>query len=112
HSTFTAAALFLVADLIRRRRIRAEQRRAHELTAVLPAKTVPGLLFLVGAVAVAGLPPLAGFLAKAALLTAVPDAHTGVVWTAVLGSGLLVIIGLTRTGIRLFWHVPGSEDDA
>lgn len=111
HSTFTAAALFLVADLIRRRRIRAEQRRAHELTAVLPAKTVPGLLFLVGAVAVAGLPPLAGFLAKAALLTAVPDAHTGVVWTAVLGSGLLVIIGLTRTGIRLFWHVPGAEDD-
>jgi multicomponent K+:H+ antiporter subunit D len=110
HSTFTAAALFLVADLIRRRRLRAGQRREGEQT-VLPGKTVPGLLFLVGAVAVAGLPPLAGFLAKAALLAAVPDAHTAVVWTAVLGSSLLVIIGLTRTGIRLFWHMPGAEDE-
>ncbi len=111
HSTFTAAALFLVTDLIRRRRLRAGERRDGELT-VLPGKTVPGLLFLVGAVAVAGLPPLAGFLAKAALLSAVPDAHTGVVWAVVLGGGLLVIMGLTRTGIRLFWHVPGDDDTA
>lgn len=108
HSTFAAAALFLVTDLIRRRRVQAD-RRASELT-VLPGKTVPGLLFLVGAVAVAGLPPLAGFLAKAALLSAVPEAHTGVVWTVVLGSSLLVIMGLVRTGIRLFWHVPGEDD--
>ena len=110
HSTFAAAALFLVTDLIRRRRVQAD-RRASELT-VLPGKTVPGLLFLVGAVAVAGLPPLAGFLAKAALLSAVPEAHTGVVWTVVLGSSLLVIMGLVRTGIRLFWHVPGEDDAA
>ena len=111
HSTFTAAALFLVVDLIRRRRIRGGQPRDGEQT-VLPGKTVPGLLFLVGAVAVAGLPPLAGFLAKAALLSAVPDAHTAVVWSAVLGSSLLVIMGLARTGIRLFWHVPGDDDSA
>ena len=111
HSTFAAAALFLIADLMRRRRQQADRRREHELT-VLPGKTVPGLLFLFGAVAVAGLPPLAGFLAKAALLSAVPDAHTAVVWSAVLGSSLLVIMGLTRTGIRLFWHVPGDDDSA
>ena len=111
HSTFAAAALFLIADLMRRRRQQADRRREHELT-VLPGKTVPGLLFLFGAVAVAGLPPLAGFLAKAALLSAVPDAHTAVVWSAVLGSSLLVIMGLARTGIRLFWHVPGDDDSA
>jgi multicomponent K+:H+ antiporter subunit D len=109
HSTFTAAALFLVADLIRRRRFRAGEREGHELAAALPGKTVPGLLFLLGAVAMAGLPPLAGFLAKATLLAAVPDAHVGVVWAAVLGSGLLVIIALVRSGIRLFWHVPGDD---
>lgn len=111
HSTFAAAALFLIADLMRRRRQQADRRREHELT-VLPGKTVPGLLFLVGAVAVAGLPPLAGFLAKAALLSAVPEAHTAMVWSAVLGSSLLVIMGLARTGIRLFWHVPGDDDSA
>lgn len=109
HSTFTAAALFLVADLIRRRRRRGGQHHDGEQT-VLPGKTGTSLLFLVAGVAIAGLPPLAGFLAKAALLSAVPDAHTGVVWAAVLGSSLLVIIGLTRTGIRLFWHVPGDDD--
>ena len=110
HSTFTAAALFLVADLIRRRRFRAGAREGHELAAALPGKTVPGLLFLLGAVAVAGLPPLAGFLAKAALLSAVPDAQMGLVWAVVLGSSLLVLIGLARSGIRLFWHVPGDDD--
>jgi len=109
HSTFTAAALFLVADLIRRRRRRGGQHHDGEQT-VLPGKTGTSLLFLVAAVAIAGLPPLAGFLAKAALLSAVPDTHTAVVWAAVLGSSLLVIIGLTRTGIRLFWHVPGADE--
>src|SRR5690606_21274740 len=72
HSTFTAAALFLVADLIRRRRRRGGQHHDGEQT-VLPGKTGTSLLFLVAAVAIAGLPPLAGFLAKAALLSAVPD---------------------------------------
>ena len=109
HSTFSAAALFLVADLIRRRRFRAGQREGHELAAALPDRAVPGLLFLLGAMAMAGLPPLAGFLAKATLLAAVPDARVGVVWTAVLGSSLLVIIALLRSGIRLFWHLPGSD---
>ncbi|WP_312915027.1 monovalent cation/H+ antiporter subunit D [Stenotrophomonas sp.] len=110
HSTFVAAALFLIADLMRRRRLQADRRHAHEPGTVLPGKTIPGLLYLLAAVAVAGLPPMAGFLAKAALLQAVPAAHTGVVWGVVLSTSLLVIMGLVRTGIRLFWHVPGDDD--
>jgi multicomponent K+:H+ antiporter subunit D len=35
-----------------------------------------------------------------------PAQYTGPVWTAVLVSSLLVIMGLTRGGIRLFWRVP------
>ena len=108
HSSFVAAALFLVADLIRRRRGRASDHK--DVIAPLPGKSVPGLLFLVAAVSIAGLPPLSGFLAKAALLAAVPPAWTGWVWATILGSSLLVIIGLTRAGIRLFWRVPGDED--
>ena len=108
HSSFVAAALFLVADLIRRRRGRASDHK--DVIAPLPGKSVPGLLFLVAAVSIAGLPPLSGFLAKAALLAAVPPAWTAWVWATILGSSLLVIIGLTRAGIRLFWRVPGDED--
>lgn len=108
HSTFVAAALFLGADLIRRRRGRASDHK--DVIAALPGKSIPGILFLVAAVSIAGLPPLSGFLAKAAMLSAIPDQWLVPVWSAVLGSGLLVIIGITRAGIRLFWRVPGDDD--
>jgi multicomponent K+:H+ antiporter subunit D len=108
HSTFVAAALFLIADLIRRRRGGASDRK--EIIAPMPGKQTPAVLFLIGAVAVAGLPPLSGFLAKAALLAGMPAQYTAVVWTVVLGSSLMVIVGLTRGGIRLFWRVPVQEE--
>ena len=107
HSTFAAAALFLIADLVRRRRGDASDRK--EIIAPLPGRAVPGTLYFIAAIAVAGLPPLSGFLAKAALLAHVPDAQLPAVWTAVLGGSLLVIIGLSRAGVRLFWRVPEGE---
>ncbi|MET3146582.1 UNVERIFIED_ORG: formate hydrogenlyase subunit 3/multisubunit Na+/H+ antiporter MnhD subunit [Xanthomonas axonopodis] len=69
-------------------------------------------MFMIAAVAVAGLPPLSGFLAKAALLQHVPEGLVGPVWTAVLGSSLLIVIGLTRAGVRLFWRVPAAAETA
>ncbi len=110
HSSFVAAALFLIADLIRRRRGGASDRK--EVVAPMPGKETPAVLFLIGAVSVAGLPPLSGFLAKAALLAGMPAQYTGPVWTAVLVSSLLVIMGLTRGGIRLFWRVPPVDPEA
>lgn len=110
HSTFVAAALFLIADLIRRRRGGASDRK--EVIAPMPGKETPAVLFLIAAVSVAGLPPLSGFLAKAALLAGMPPHLTAPVWTAVLGSSLLVIMGLARGGIRLFWRVPNIEPGA
>ena len=110
HSTFVAAALFLIADLIRRRRGGASDRK--EIIAPMPGKQTPAVLFLIAAVSVAGLPPLSGFLAKAALLAGMPSQYTALVWTTVLGSSLLVIIGITRGGVRLFWRVPVAEEGA
>ncbi len=104
HSTFAAAALFLIADLVRRRRGDASDRKA--IIAPLPGRGVPGTLYFIAAIAIAGLPPLSGFLAKVALLAHVPDAQVASVWSAVLGGSLLVIIGLSRAGVRLFWRVP------
>ncbi|MFC6840878.1 monovalent cation/H+ antiporter subunit D [Xanthomonas theicola] len=107
HSSFVAAALFLIADLIRRRRGDASDRK--EVIAPLPGKTVPGVLFLIAAVSVAGLPPLSGFLAKVAILSATPAADVAPIWAAVLLSSLMVIMGLARAGVRLFWRVPGDQ---
>ena len=78
----------------------------------MPGKETPAVLFLIGAVSVAGLPPLSGFPAKAALLAGMPAQYTAPVWTAVLVSSLLVIMGLTRGGIRLFWRVPPVDPEA
>ncbi|SEK40561.1 multisubunit potassium/proton antiporter, PhaD subunit [Pseudoxanthomonas sp. GM95] len=110
HSCFTAAALFLIADLIRRRRGAAGDDKS--IPAPLPGRTVPGVLFLIAAVAVAGLPPLSGFLGKVALLASTPVAHTGLVWSTVLLSSLMVIIGVSRAGVRLFWRVPAQIHEA
>ncbi|HYG07779.1 MAG TPA: monovalent cation/H+ antiporter subunit D [Stenotrophomonas sp.] len=110
HSSFAAAALFLIADLVRRRRGDASDRKA--VVAPLPGRAVPGTLYFIAAVAVAGLPPLSGFLAKVALLAQVPDAWVVPVWSAVLGGSLLVIIGLARAGVRLFWRVPDTATAA
>jgi len=109
HSTFAGAALFLVADLVRRRRGRAGDRK--DLVAALRGRALPGVLFLVAAVSLAGLPPLSGFVGKLLLLEAVPPgARTFWVWLLVLGSSFLMLVGLARAGTRLFWRVEPWPD--
>ncbi|GAB3509250.1 monovalent cation/H+ antiporter subunit D [Pseudoxanthomonas daejeonensis] len=109
HSTFAGAALFLLADLIRRRRGSAGDRK--DLVSALPGRMVPGVLFLFAAVSLAGLPPLSGFLGKLMLLEAVPaGATTAWVWALVLGSSFLMLVGLARAGTRLFWRVEPWPD--
>jgi multicomponent K+:H+ antiporter subunit D len=67
------------------------------------------LLFFVGAVGAAGLPPLSGFLGKAMVLAATPIEKAAVLWPAVLLSSLLLIVALSRAGTRLLWAVPASQ---
>ncbi|WP_233867607.1 monovalent cation/H+ antiporter subunit D [Paraburkholderia adhaesiva] len=73
-----------------------------------PSKAA-ALLYLALAVGAAGLPPLSGFLGKAMVLAATPPAQAVVLWPAVLISGLLLIVALSRTGTRIFWAVPASQ---
>jgi multicomponent K+:H+ antiporter subunit D len=101
HSSFVAAALFLIADMVRRAHHRA--RRSGGPVA-LSSLAVPALLFLVAAVSVSGLPPLSGFIGKLLLLDAVPPARVFSVWTAILATSLLTIVALARAGSRVFWE--------
>ncbi|QOW19810.1 monovalent cation/H+ antiporter subunit D [Lysobacter ciconiae] len=107
HSTFVAAALFMIADFVRR--ARGDAGDFTELLAPLPARGLVAGLFLIAAMSVAGIPPLSGFIGKLALLQAVPDADVGWVWTVILVSSLMVIVGLTRAGSRVFWRTPAKE---
>ncbi|MET0289393.1 MAG: monovalent cation/H+ antiporter subunit D [Pseudoxanthomonas sp.] len=110
HSTFVAAALFLAADLIRRRRGGADDDKS--IIAALPERAIPGAMFLIAAISAAGLPPLSGFLAKVAMLSDVPATRTPLVWSVVLISSLMVIIGISRAGVRLFWRLPAQVEHA
>ena len=65
-----------------------------------------GVAFTVCAMVVAGLPPLAGFVAKLALLRALVEIGRPDAWTLfglLIGSGLLAAVALMRVGMRHFW---------
>jgi multicomponent K+:H+ antiporter subunit D len=107
HSTLVAAALFLIADLVRERRGRwglslvdAPLLRNHGLLAAF---------FFVGALAMAGMPPLSGFLGKLMIL----DATRGQwgLWATVLITSLIAIVGFARVGSQVFWRPYGFSDE-
>ncbi len=111
HSTFVVACLFLLAELI------AEQ-RSDRHDALLPGPelsqpTLLGVLFVVGAAGIAGLPPLSGFLGKVGvLLAARASSASNWIWVVVLGCSVLTIIALARAGSQLFWKTTPREPDA
>jgi multicomponent K+:H+ antiporter subunit D len=107
HSTLTAAALFLTADLVAQRR----QRHGDTLepAPMFAHQDCIAALFLAAAVAMVGLPPLSGFLGKLAILQAVAAAPQGPwIWTFVLGTSALMIVAFARAGSLLFWRSAGE----
>ncbi|MDX9741906.1 MAG: monovalent cation/H+ antiporter subunit D [Gammaproteobacteria bacterium] len=107
HTTLVTGALYLVADLIARSRGGVGDDLA---SGPAPARASLGMLFMLGAVAIAGLPPLSGFLGKLLVLEAAIG-HAGMawLWAGLLGSSLLAIIALSRAGSSLFWHTSGES---
>lgn len=135
-STLGISALFLLIELVERDRdpgadVLAVTREAYgegeeeldpedEPGLAIPATMgVLGLAFIGCALVIAGLPPLSGFIAKFALLTAAlnPSGMTiqggGPVRAAswallvlLIVSGLAALIAMTRAGIRAFWAAP------
>lgn len=100
HSTLAGATLFLVSDLVR------TGRATLDLTPqpVMSGNALTAALFFVGAIAMAGLPPLSGFLGKLLVLDAAYDtALMPWIWTIVLCSSLISILGFARAGSILFW---------
>ena len=109
NSTLVGGGLFLLADLIARERGEEAQARLDREQAVARPALL-GTLFFVGAVGVAGLPPLAGFAAKLYILQHA-FVHTAASWifAVVLVSGLVVIVALSRAGSALFWRTGDTS---
>ncbi len=103
NSTLVAGGLFLLADLIACQRGEPGAHLDRERSVVQPA--LLGGLFFIGAIGVAGLPPFAGFAAKVYILESALS-HPTAYWMlgVILGTGLLVIVALSRAGSAIFWR--------
>jgi multicomponent K+:H+ antiporter subunit D len=81
--------------------------------AIPAAMAFLGMVFVCCVLLVSGLPPLPGFLAKFALLSTVVHSATAgsapvstwVFCGAIVISGLVSVIALSRIGMRLFWSI-------
>lgn len=127
-STLTISAFFMLIELVER----GQDAGANVLAVTMEAYgdadeyepeegdgvTMPGTMAILGtcfaacAILLSGLPPLSGFIAKFAMLSAMMGTGaigvppTAAIWTLVILvilSGVAALISMTRAGIRTFW---------
>ena len=112
HSTLAGGALFLLADLVARRRGGAGDRLAAA-PRFAQLDLLAGLFFL-AAIATVGLPPLSGFIGKLLVLeTLIGQPAWGWLWAVVLVGGLIALLGFARAGSIVFWKCeaePGTPE--
>ena len=104
HSSFAAAALFLIANQMRRQRGREGDRVDCIGALVQPVAT--GVAFTLAAMAISGLPPLSGFVGKLLILQSVPENRVPWVWGMILLTSWMSIVALARAGSGLLWEAP------
>jgi multicomponent K+:H+ antiporter subunit D len=108
HSTLAGAALFLVVDMI------AKRRGVHgDALTVAPrfcqSELLSGLFFL-SAIGIVGLPPLSGFIGKLLILDGVRSAPEAAwIWGTILVTTLIGVLAFARAGSRIFWKSASVE---
>jgi multicomponent K+:H+ antiporter subunit D len=127
-SALALSAFFLLVELVDRGRrpgadmlavtaeaFGAEEDDEEDAGEAIQAPTaLLGLAFAACAIMLSGLPPLAGFVGKFAMLHALLDspAVSATSWTMVallIVSGLTTIIAMARAGVRRFWASPDAS---
>ncbi|KPQ08557.1 MAG: multicomponent K+:H+ antiporter subunit PhaD [Rhodobacteraceae bacterium HLUCCA12] len=107
HSTLAAAALFLIVDQIR-------ARLGSSALVAQPPMASGGLvaaLFFGAAIAMAGMPPLSGFVGKLLVMDALRAHPLWIwIWATILITSLISVVGFARAGSTLFWmaHDAGT----
>lgn len=108
HSTLIAGAMFLLADVISRGRGVHEDR--FDSAPSMPNAILIGSVFMFGAIAMTGMPPLSGFFGKVLILSAaLNQAWFALILGVVLISGLIMIISMARAGSLLFYRTQPSN---
>jgi len=108
HSTLAAALLFLVVDLV-------ISRRGVSDIKSMPRMAQHGLvtsLYFAAAIAMAGMPPLSGFLGKLLVMDALRHHDQWpLIWGAILATSLILIVALARAGSTVFWKAHAIETE-
>lgn len=108
HSTICAAVLFLIVDMVVVRR--PGNGDALVLGGPFSHKPLIAGAFFLAAIAAVGMPPLSGFIGKLLVLEGVREQSSWIwVWSLVIGTSLLGIIGFSRSGSLLFWKSFSEE---
>ncbi len=111
HSTLAGALLFLVVDMVRERRAGGSDKIVPG--AVLAQHGLVASMFFIAAIAMAGMPPLSGFIGKLLVLDAARgETLTWVIWTVILVTSLVAIVGFARAGSLIFWKTEALPDAA
>jgi multicomponent Na+:H+ antiporter subunit D len=106
HNNLAKTNLLLLAAAVQRRCGTGDLARLGGLYRAAPLLS---LLFLLSALALAGIPPLSGFWAKLGILRA--GLEGGFFWltAAALGVGILTLMSMTKIWGEVFWKAPASE---
>lgn len=108
HSTLAGAALFLVVDMIAKRR--GEHGDALTVAPRFCQSEVLSGLFFLAAIGVVGLPPLSGFIGKLLILDGVRAAPEAAwIWATILITTLIGVLAFARAGSRIFWKSASVE---
>ncbi len=108
HSTFAAAAFFLLSDSIAQRRDVMDDQ--FEPGPIIQQQRLLGILFFITAILIAGLPPLSGFIGKFLILNAALP-HAAFFWITgvILITSLFTLIALARGGSMLFYRAQAPH---
>ncbi|SEW42128.1 multisubunit potassium/proton antiporter, PhaD subunit (TC 2.A.63.1.1) [Cognatiyoonia koreensis] len=100
HSTLAGAALFLIVDLVKASRENLEIKAQQPVAGA----ALTSAMYFTAAIAMAGLPPLSGFVGKLMILeSAFENNHMTWIWAIILGASLISVVGFARAGSTLFW---------
>ncbi|MDL1900508.1 hypothetical protein FBR02_07035 [Anaerolineae bacterium CFX9] len=110
--SFIKSALLMLFGVVSSR----TQEKTARLTEVVGVgKSLPGfvgLLYLLGGMALAGIPPLNGFISKLALAQSGIDAQQWVTLGLAIGAGILTIMYMMRTWQLVFQQKPNAQTAA
>ncbi|MGQ7260288.1 monovalent cation/H+ antiporter subunit D [Vreelandella sp. V005] len=102
HTTLITGGLFLLAEMIGLQRGKAGTRLVKGRPMVQGAALA--MLFFIGAIAVAGVPPFSGAFGKALMMNAAEGTQRLWLWPLLLLSSLASLVALSRAGSTLFWR--------